>query len=46
MKKVTAVLLCLIMAGVSMQEIRAKDTHTETDGNGNIETDLPWNQEI
>lgn len=48
MRKVSAVLLCLLMVTLCVKDIAAKEKndHTETDDNGNIVTDLPWNQEI
>lgn len=47
MRKASAVFLCLLMVTLCVQEITAKENdHTESDGNGNIVTDLPWNQEI
>ena len=48
MRKVSAVFLCLLMVALCAKDIAAKEKndHTETDDNGNIVSDLPWNQEI
>ena len=48
MRKITAVLLCLLLMQTGMAAVSAKEkkSDTEDDGNGEIVTNLPWNQEI
>ena len=48
MRKMTAVLLCLLLVqtGTAVVSAKEKKSDTENDGNGEIVTNLPWNQEI
>lgn len=47
MRKLYGVLICTVLLQMNAIMLQAKeDEHTTVDGNGNIVTDLPWNQEI